>query len=143
MDFFPKFWTWIDEQFANGVLVSSMAVHDELAEGDDELAQWAKDRKDTGFFIPASEEMQLLFRKISDYVINNYPLHHAELFLSKADPWVIAHGKVEKLTVVTNEVLVSSISKKPKIPNICKVHSVNSIDTVDLLRLLKPPFMSR
>jgi len=143
MDFCPKFWAWIDDQFANGIFVSCMAVHDELADGDDELAKWVEDRNDTGFFIPASKEMQSVVGNISEYVMQHYPRQHAEIFLAKADPWVIAHGKVDTLIVVTNEIAVNSQSTKPKIPNICQVYSVQSVDSVKLLRLLKPPFMSK
>jgi hypothetical protein len=143
MDFCPKFWIWIDDQFANGILGACMAVHDELIDGNDELAKWAEDRKDSGFFIPASQEMQSIVGDISEHVMNKYPRQHAEVFLAKADPWVIAHGKVSKLTVVTNEGAVNMQSTKPKIPNICKIYSVQNIDSITLLRLLKPPFMSK
>ena len=140
MDICPKFWAWIDDQFAKDIIVSCIAVHNELVDGKDDLAKWIESR--IGFFVPPSEEMQLVVREISDYVISKYPRQHAEVFLAKADPWVIAHAKVDKLTVVTNESAVNDKSSKPKIPNICDFCSVKSIDAVGLLRLLKPAFMS-
>lgn len=143
MDFCPAFWAWVDEMFAKGTFASCMAVQEELADGDDELAQWAEDKKNAGFFTEPSRDMQSLVGNIADHVVKNYPAHNAEKFLEKADPWVIAHAKIGKLIVVSNEAAVDSRSKKPKIPNICKVYSVESIDSVKLLRLLKPSFMSK
>ena len=144
MDFSPKFWEWVDDQIAKDIFTSPVAVHDELGNGHDKLAKWAGDKKDNGYFVMPSREVQKLVTEISDYVMTHpiYAGQWIEKFLDGADPWVIAHAKVEKLIVVTNEVVVGHDSTRPKIPNICKLHSVQCIDTVQLFRALKPPFLS-
>ena len=39
-DIFPSFWNWLDEQFANGTVYSSIFVYEELAKYDDQLSEW-------------------------------------------------------------------------------------------------------
>lgn len=53
-DLCPGFWDWLDRGNARGWVFSVKAVGDELARGNDALAQWAKDRGDR-FFIPVDE----------------------------------------------------------------------------------------
>lgn len=47
-DLCPGFWDWLDEKNGAGTIFSVQAVKEELARGDDQLAQWAADR-DTKF----------------------------------------------------------------------------------------------
>ena len=54
MDFCPAFWDWLVETNRAGKLLSIEAVHDDLADGGDELADWAKARDD-GFFVSPVE----------------------------------------------------------------------------------------
>lgn len=143
MDFCPSFWSWIDEQVTARVLCSSMMVHDELAEGNDDLAKWVKARKDSGLFIVPSPSMQAVVTDIANHVNGNFPSYHAEEFLDGADPWVIAHAKVDGLIVVTNEVAVAPNSSKVKIPNLCRNFGVGCRDIYKMLRELKPPFMAK
>ena len=43
-DFCPAFWDWLVKANAQGRVLSIVNVLDELAEGEDELAAWAKSR---------------------------------------------------------------------------------------------------
>ena len=63
-----------------------------------------------------------------------------ELFLEKADPWLIAKAMVTGAVVVTHESLVSDNTKKVKVPNICKQFGVSCINTFDFLRGTKAKF---
>ncbi len=52
-DFCPAFWEWLDEQNILGTVFSIAQVEDEILAGDDELAEWAKQR--TNMFLPTTE----------------------------------------------------------------------------------------
>ena len=119
-DIVPAFWSWIDAKVTAGLLYSTVTVYQELAAGNDELASWAKDRRHTDLFVPATEETQLHFRSIATYVMNQYETAHAETFLGGADPWVIAQSITDQSVLVTREATVNAFSKKVKIPNICQ-----------------------
>lgn len=46
-DFCPAFWDWLDQKHATGDVRSISLVGDELMNGTDALADWAKARKKT------------------------------------------------------------------------------------------------
>lgn len=132
-DIAPGFWAKLDELLISGALYSSRMVYDEIAAGNDELAEWVKARKTPGFIQP-STAVQTIFRDIADYVNNHYSVEKAEKFLSGADPWIIAHAKADSSIVVTMEKLSGENAKKVKIPNICVQFGVLYIDTYKMLR---------
>jgi predicted nucleic acid-binding protein len=140
MDIVPSFWRLLDKQAEAGVICSSITVYAELAAGDDELADWAKERKGTDLFQEPSANVQRFFNQIAVYVHARYAEHQAQEFLDGADAWVIAHAKAEDALVVTHENLVNEYSKKPKIPNICKHFAVKWLDTYQMLRELGARF---
>lgn len=133
MDFCPGFWDMIDKNTKSSIFSISQ-VYDELSAGNDELAEWTKDRKESGLFIDTFDEpTQRVFQRIADYVIANYEIEHAEHFLKGADAWLIAKCKTIEATVVTKEVLAPG-AKKVKIPNICKHFGVSFIQTHEMIR---------
>jgi hypothetical protein len=141
MAFCPAYWECLDREFAKGNLASVIVVYNELKEGDDELADWVKARKEQ--FIPIdSESIQREFAKVATYVVGheNYKLVSVDQFLAGADPWIIAAAKVNGATVVTQESLVDENSKKVKIPNICEQFNVPYITTFEMLRQLNAQF---
>lgn len=119
-----KFWNWIDDQVRAGNLFSSSLVYKEITDGNDELTKWAKERHKTGHFVEPSQAVQAKFGEIANYVNSNYGQSHANLFLSKADAWVIAHAFEEEAAVVTHEKLEEN-SKRVKIPNVCRHFTVS------------------
>lgn len=141
MDIVPAFWSWLDQQFDAGVLYSSMLVCDELTDGNDDLAEWAKLRKDSGIFVPPNDVVQVVFRQIADHVNANFPQPQAQAFLEGADPWVIAEAKVGNAIVVTHEILVPPNSSKVKIPNICQHFHVEYRKVYTMLRELNARFI--
>jgi hypothetical protein len=133
-DIVPGFWEWIDRMVQDGQIYSTVTVYDELTDGNDELAQWARDRRDTGLFVDHDNRAQSAFQTIANYVAKNYERQHSDAFLDGADPWVVAQAQVDKATVVTREAAVNMYSKKVKIPNICRVFGIDCIDTFAMLR---------
>lgn len=57
-DICPGFWDWMDA-VCDGDIASIVSVRDEMTGGNDELADWAKDRKDAAWFrsAPPSSRM--------------------------------------------------------------------------------------
>ncbi len=57
-DIAPGFWAGLGAACELGVLRSPMRVYDELANGKDELADWAKKARATGFFVEGGKTVQ-------------------------------------------------------------------------------------
>jgi len=139
-DIVPAFWEWLDQQVAAGNIFSSTTVYGELTDGEDELADWVRERRDSGLFIEPDTIVQQHFRDIADHVQQTYPTPQSQEFLSRADPWVISHAKAENATVVTHEIAVSTNSSKIKIPNVCNHFNVESTNPYLMLRDLNARF---
>lgn len=141
-DFCPAFWDFLDKEISKTTIFSIKEVYTELSKGDDDLALWIKDRKDTSFFIPVDdEETQKEFMKIAQYVQSNFSQEEVNKFLSVADPWLIAKAKVLGATIVTHEVLAPINTKKVKIPNICAYFGINYSNPFNMLRDLGAEFI--
>lgn len=133
-DLCPGFWDWLDKQSVAGNVLSVRAVRDELEHGNDELAQWAKDRK-AGFFLPVDERVSGAMSAVSGWVqAGDFREDAKRQFLAGADPWLIAHALAHDHTVVTLEVHVEGEKKAVKIPTVCRALNVRCIPTLKMLR---------
>jgi len=139
-DIVPAFWEWLDQQVTAGNIFSSTTVCGELADGEDELAEWVRERRGSGLFIEPDTIVQRHFRDIANHVQQTYPTHQSQEFLSRADPWVISHAKAENATVVTHETAVPTNSSKVKIPNVCNHFNVEYTNPYLMLRDLNARF---
>jgi hypothetical protein len=145
-DIAPPFWNALITLAQNGIIISPIAVHDELKDGNDDLKQWAKDHQKILFIEPDSK-VNIAYREVVDFANKRYrDQHWISEFLSRADPWVIAQAKAHSLTVVTMEGVkqAENVEKstgrfigKIKIPNMCDHFSIKCISTFELLRTLK------
>lgn len=136
-DIAPGFWLLIEQKAEESVVSSSSLVFDELVNDfEDDLADWAKTRKDSNLFADPDELVQESFRLIAEYVNANYEQNQAFVFLGGADPWLIAHALAYGGQVVTQEVKVSASSKKVKIPNVAEVFGVGCLNTYQMIRQL-------
>ena len=114
-----------------------MRVYDELLDGQDDLAAWAQERRESGLFLEPEAAVQAAFAQIAGYVQASYPNTNAtQRFLDRADPWVIAHAVVEGSAVVTMEIAVQLNVQKVKIPNVCSHFNVPCVNTYQMLREL-------
>lgn len=141
MTFCPAYWDWLDQQAAQHQVGSISEVYDELVDGSDSLADWVRSRR--SHFIPTvSPEIQSAMSDIANYVmaLPRKPQANIDLFLEKADPWLIACAMVGGHTLVTHEVWQDPNSKKVKIPNICDQFGVRYINTFGLLSELEASF---
>lgn len=139
----PGYWEWLDQQCAQGRLVSIDFVQKELTDGKDKLAEWAKYR-DEFFLAISDDETQAQFGSVAAHVMtlkHMRPGTHEE-FLDCADPWLVAKAMaLPGITVVTHETFDPNIRKKIKLPNICRDFDVPFINTFELLKELEAEFI--
>jgi hypothetical protein len=123
---FPCLWNRIDELIESGGLVASEEVYLEIQKQDDELAQWAKQRRK--MFVPADDEIQIA---VTGIMATHGALVNIKTGESGADPWVIALAQVRGLTVVSGE-----IRRLPKltIPSVCDAKAVRHLNFLDMIR---------
>ena len=144
MAFCPAFWDFVDQEASTDSIASIQFVYDELADGDDLLAEWVKERKgDISFLALDDAETQEKYREIVNYVVSNgFGQAHIDRFLAGADPWLIAKASVLGAKLVTHEVLaVGPIIRKVKIPNICNAFGVSYINPFDMIRNIGSQFV--
>ena len=135
-DIAPGFWVALDRMTASGQIASSLTVYDELLKKDDKVAKWARERRTTALFVEPDEGVQTAFREVTQHVQSEYAANQAAMFLSGADPWLIAHAMASGGKVVTQEPRVGDDSTKVKIPNVCDFFGVESLNVYDMLREL-------
>lgn len=141
MDICPAFWDWLDRQFALGAIASVDMIGRELKEGNDELANWVRERPD--HFISNDDALtQTLFAEIVQFVMKgDYNPGNRDSFLAKADPWIIAKAKAIGASVVTHEAVAAANTRKVKVPNICQQFEVPCLNTFRFLRELEARFV--
>lgn len=138
----PGYWQWILQSNQNAGVASIQFVKDELTNGNDDLAQWAKDH--SHLFIPNDDELtQQSYIQVVQYVMSLQGIKTGaqDEFLRGADPWLIAKAIVTRATIVTHEKLDRNIKRKILIPNVCENFGVKYIDTFDLLHDLEAKFV--
>ena len=141
MDICPAYWEWLDQQFELGELGSIDFIGRELKDGNDELAEWAKDRPNHFIANDDAATQQQFMQIVNSVMAGDYNAGNRDNFLAKADPWIIAKAKSIGATVVSHESLLIPETKKVKVPNICKEFEVPCISTFQLLRELQAKFV--
>lgn len=141
-DIFPAFWEWLDEEQQKGNIASIIPICEELSKGNDELSDWAKQRRGTDWFSPVDDnDTQMNFSGIAQWaMVEDFTDSAKSDFLSVADSWLVAKTKSINATVVTHESFDPNIKRRIKIPNACKAFDVPYINTFDLLHRLGAKF---
>ncbi len=139
-DFCPAFWDWLDDANRLGIVFSVEKVADELLAGNDELAEWAKERGDK-FFLPPDERTLPAFGQISVWANRqNYDTAAIHTFLQVADYYLIAHALAYGFIIVTHEVPAQT-RRKIKIPNVCIGLGIRHLTPYEMLRREKAKFI--
>lgn len=144
MSFCPAYWEWLDLKYAEGDLGSISSVYEELyqSQNGDELSDWVRERKSQFVDIDDNATQEKYMEIIQyTYELPNKSPDKVDLFLSKADPWLIAKACVTGAKIVTHEKTVPDNSKNVKIPNICKKFNVVCITSFELLQELNAQFI--
>ena len=139
-DFCPAFWEWIDMEHAKKKVFSIEKVRDELIGGDDELAEWAKERG-SDFFLPPDNVVVSSLAMVSTWAgSGDYEPGAVSQFLQVADYYLVAQAHAHGFDVVTHEVPARTF-KKIKIPNACIALNVKCMNPYAMLRAEKARFV--
>lgn len=126
-DLLPGYWGEIARLAAEGQVVFSEEVRDEIERKDDELLAWARANIHT--WHPLTDEIQACVREIMDRwgrLVDHRKNH------GSADPFVIATARVRGLAVVTDEGPGSE--QRPQIPYVCQQLSVPCLGLLEFVR---------
>lgn len=119
MDFCPAFWEWIVAANRAAKVLSVEAVRDDLADGGDDLAKWAKARVDGFFSAPTERDLPALGRVakwINDH--RTYTPAAKQTFMNCSDYFVVSQALSSGHTVITHEKPENSVHRV-KIPSVC------------------------
>lgn len=142
-DFCPAFWTWLIRENRDQKVYSIQRVGHELRQGNDELADWARERGDA-FFLPPTQDFAQALRDVSYWVTERgYESHAVSQFLDVADSYLVAHALAEGHIVVTHEIPAPSSKKKVKLPDSCIGLGVKYMTSYEMLREEQPRFVLR
>jgi len=136
IDRVPEFWKWLEHMGNEGNVKIPIDVYEEIKDGNDALADWAK-IKDTETALMLNEEADA--EKISRVTIEGYAgdLTHDEVEKMGRDPFLIAYAldPNEERCVVTTE------ASKPRrkranrhIPDVCDTFNIPCCHTFQFLR---------
>lgn len=141
-DICPGFWEWMDSVCETDV-ASIVSVRDELVVYKDELAEWAKERKDAAWFLAVDDEdTQGNFAEIVQHVASaHYTEPAVAKFLDSADSLLIAKARATGATVVTHELPNPEAKKRVLIPDVCNVFDVPYMNTFEALRQFSAKFV--
>ena len=133
-DVCPGFWEWLEQQNQAGEVFSIDRVQVELIRYSDELSQWARELG-SGFFLPLDPPAIQAMTTVSSWVQAAPHREDAKrVFLSGADPFLIAYAKAHGHTVVSHEVYIEGERKRVKIPAVCNALEVPYSRTFQMLR---------
>jgi len=140
LDFCPAFWDWLIAANAASKAYSIEKVADEIAAGDDELADWAQQRG-PGFFLGPDTQMLPGLSAVSKWATSQkYEAAAVNTFLQVADYYLVAYALAHGHSVITHEV-VSSTTKKIKIPNACIGLGIKCMTVFEMLRCERARFV--
>ncbi|ALD14066.1 DUF4411 family protein [Clavibacter capsici] len=133
LDFVPAFWQWIERTFLAGQLVSIVPIRDEIAAGEDDLADWAKAHP--RLFVSMDQACAPSLGTLAGWVLDaGYTDAASQEFLSVADYQLVAYAHAHQSTVVTMERSEPKRRSKVKIPDACAALSVDCTTPFDMLR---------
>lgn len=139
-EFCPAFWDWLDEAGRAGRVFSIESVFNELTQGADELADWARARR-ANFFLNADTTVLQGLQQVSQWANNgSYEPGAVNTFLQVADCLIVAHAHAHNCIVVTHET-ASTSTRRIKIPNACNAFNVQCITPFEMLRREKARFV--
>ncbi|MCH7827814.1 MAG: DUF4411 family protein [Bacteroidetes bacterium] len=144
-DIAPAFWNFLIESVKTDKIVSVDRVNDEILKGNDELADWTKN-KFSFAFVETQYDSNILtnYSKLMKWANEQTQFTQAAkdefARADNADAWTIAYASTHNCVLVTQEVLNNNIRRKIPIPNVCAAFNVKYIDTFTLLRELNFKF---
>ncbi|AFY39867.1 hypothetical protein Lepto7376_3691 [[Leptolyngbya] sp. PCC 7376] len=127
-DLFPTFWENLDVLIGEGRLFSVRACYDEIVYQEDELADWAKQRRH--IFWEHTEALQQELKEVLSQVPTLYEAHTDR---SGGDPYIVALARFKNAVLVSDE----QRSRKKKdltIHQACDKLNIQSMRVVEFMR---------
>ena len=92
-EFCPAFWDWLIHANAAGKVYSVARVADELLGGEDDLAEWARQRGDA-FFLPEDASTLAVLGQVAEWVNSRaeYTPAAKNTFFQVADYYLVSHA---------------------------------------------------
>jgi len=139
-DFCPAFWDWLLQNNTTGQVFSIDKVAAEIDAGNDELAEWARDRG-SGLFLPTDAAVAAILGQVSQWATSQrYEAAAINTFFQSADYYLVAHALARQCVVVTHEV-PSTSTKRIKIPNACMGLRLEFMTPYEMLRRERARFV--
>lgn len=131
----PEFWEWLEDVGKRGFVKIPVDIFDEIKEGDDDLAKWAK-APEVREALRFDEEAESSL--VADVIDRGYALDLADDEVEKLgrDPFLVAYALVEPgdRCVVTTEVSKPGRQRANRhLPDVCDDFDVNWCDTFEFL----------
>lgn len=126
-DVFPSLWDKIDLLVDSGELIATEEVLNELAVVDDEIHDWARNRKQ--MFVPLDEQIQNAVAQI----MSNHAIVDMQKQKSICDPFVIALAQIKNCTVITYETPTRN-PQRPRIPDVCAALGIEHINFLQFIK---------
>lgn len=135
-DLAPKFWDTLIQEANRGVIESIDRVKQELAKGQDELADWINADFGQAFCSTNDAAVFECYAQLVTWVQDQEQFTDAAKadFASGADGWLVAYAMARERVVVTHEVPSADIKRKVPIPNMCDAFEVEYVDTFSMMR---------
>lgn len=135
------YWNWFARKIDEGVIVTHVKVYEEVVRGsktkeDEPIIRWMKTRKDDGLRIRSTKEHQLLVGQVCTRAFEKFDEIKAQEFIKGADPYLIAHAKLDSGFVVTQE----SKGKERRIPQMCREFGVECYNLYEMNEALQAEF---
>lgn len=138
-DLCPGFWQWLK---LHSDMRSIQMVKEEITAGGDDLSNWVKNELPEGYFLPETEAVQQQYAVVADYVnkLPDFDVPKKNVFLGKADGWLIAAAIHYKASIVTHEAFDRGCRKKILLPVIADHFKISCVKIFDVLRDGKAQF---
>lgn len=125
---FPALWQRIDRLIDEAQLIATEEVLAELERVDDEVHQWARQRR--AMFVPTDEEIQ---RAVQEILQSHRGLVDPARPRLGADPFVMALARLRACTVVTQETPTGHPTRL-KIPDVCRALGIPWMNLLQFIR---------
>lgn len=133
-DIAPGFWAWLNQAHQQTLACSIEAVRDELLEGNDEPADWARTNK--AFFRVIDQATARHFSNLTNWATSQTftPAALSEFTGNNADYLPVAYAREHQHTIVTHERSQPNARARVLIPDACLAMGVSTTDTFQMLR---------
>ena len=140
-DICPGFWESLIDHHQAGHVGSIDRIRHELLAGreEEDLVQWVKNALPSDFFVSSQDaEVIAAYREIMLWVQRStqYFDEAKAKFATEADGWLVAHGMVRGIEVVTNEQPRPEARSRILLPDVCDQFGVEYHNTFEMLRAL-------